>query len=332
MFIKTKWLVFAFLFHLSAAVPTHELSEAVIPVPPSWEDIRAKFATFQKNVCNKLFNLGVDIEQIRLFVKKQFPPGDFVPPPSATLIVIFEAVTQHGLWNYFHYSPLVLIARNFGGGDSEIEGWVQTYKEDLKAYSLVAKLEDYIKADVDIANHPQAKRAKYDSHYCLPVEWKTKLTDHSLQYLAEVWEMFSSHYLMPESPPTALFDCVCKRKGCYSITWLIPSELTPLITRRMKDIGTDFFSEHRILQVTVGNQCVYEEVAEKSVSVSFLFILLCNYHMSNSCYIWESMEKPCSYTQFIKVYFFTTSHATIRISTTTHTRIQSGTTSHVRFV
>ena len=116
---------------------------------------------------------------------------------------------------------------------------------------------------------------------------ETKFTDHALQYLAEVWEMFSSHYLMPESPLTALFDCVCKRKGCYSITWLIPSELTPLITRRIKDIGTDFFSEHRILQVTVGNQCVYEEVAEKSVSVSFLFTLLCNYHMSNSCYIWE---------------------------------------------
>ena len=270
-------MLYALLFHLSTAAPTHELSEAAIPAPQSRENIRAKFVTFQKKVCNKLFNLGVDIEQIRLFIKKQFPPGDFIPPPPATLIEIFKAVTQHGLWNYFHYSPLVLLARNFGAGDSEIEGWVQTYKEDLKDYSLVAKLEDYIKADVDIADLPHTKRAKYDSSYCLPVEWKTKFTDHSLQYLAEVWEIFSSHYLMPESPPTALFDCVCKLKGCYSITWLIPSELTPLITKRIKEIGTDFFSEHRILQVTVGNQCIYEEIAAKSVSVSFSLYWVLSY-------------------------------------------------------
>ena len=262
---------------MSTAAPTHELSEAAIPAHqnPNWEDIRTKFATFQKNVCNKLFSLGVDIEKIQFFVTKQFSPGDFIPPSPATLMEIFEAVTSHGLWSYFHYSPLVLIATSFGAGDSEIKGWVQTYKEHLKAYCLGAKLEDYVKADLEIAKLPQAKRAKYDSNYCLPLEWKTKFTDHSLQYLAEVWEMFSSHYLMPESPPTALFDCVCKLMGCYSITWLIPSKLTPIFTRRIKEIGTDFFSEHRILRVTVGNQCVYEEVTDNNVSVSFLFTLLC---------------------------------------------------------
>lgn len=234
--------------------------------------MRAKFASFQNKVCNKLFNLGIDIEQIRCFVKKQFPPGDFIPPPPATLMEIFDAVTYHGMWDYFHYSPLVQIARNFGAGDSEIESWVQTYKEDLKAYSLVAKLEDYIKADLDISDPPKENRAKYDPHYCHPVEWKTKFTDNSLQYLAEVWEIFSSHYLVPESPPTALLDCVSK--GCYSITWLIPSDMTSLIiTRRIDEIGTNFFSEHRISRVTVGNQRVYEEVAEESISVSIYFLI-----------------------------------------------------------
>ena len=46
--------------------------------------------------------------------------------------------------------------------------------------------------------------------------------------------------------------------------------------------------------------------------------------------VWESMGKPCSYMQFIKNVFFTTSHMRIRISTTSHMRICIGTTSHMR--
>ena len=59
-------------------------------------------------------------------VKNQFPPGDFIPPAPASLIEIFEANTHHGLWNYFHYSPLVQIAKKYGAGDSELFGILHT--------------------------------------------------------------------------------------------------------------------------------------------------------------------------------------------------------------
>ena len=42
------------------------------------------------------------------------------------------------------------------------------------------------------------------------------------------------------------------------------------------------------------------------------------------------MGKPCSCAQFTKSRFFTTSHATIRISTTSHATIRISTTSHAR--
>ena len=50
------------------------------------------------------------------------------------------------------------------------------------------------------------------------VEWKTNFIDHALQYLVEVWETFSSHYLLTNSPPIALLDGI--HRGCVSITWL----------------------------------------------------------------------------------------------------------------
>ena len=251
---------------LYISTDTHEPSKAETFKHENRQTIITKFAAFQTNVCNKLFRIRIDIRQFRLFVVNQFPPGDCIPPLPTSLTEIFEAITHHGLWDYFHYSPLVRIAEKFGGDDSEIKGWVQTYKKDLKSYRLATTVVKYIEADLEIAD-PPAKRAKYDPRYYRSVEWKTEFIDHSLDYLAEVWELFSAHYLVPDYPPTALLDRI--RRGCFSVTWLVPSGLIPTLIKQVK-IDTGFFKQYRILRVTVGDKCVYEEVTEKSTLVSSL--------------------------------------------------------------
>ena len=77
--------------------------------------------------------------------------------------------------------------------------------KDLKSFFLVTEVEEFIDADLITDDLPPAKRAKYDGRYYTLVEWKTGFTNHSLQYLTEVWEEFSCHYLIPDSPPTAVF-------------------------------------------------------------------------------------------------------------------------------
>ena len=278
-------------------------------------------------MCNKLSKKRVRIRQFRLFVKKQFPPGDFIPPPPASFTEIFEAITYHGLWDFLHYSPLVHIIHKFGGNDPEMEGWVQNYRKDLKAYSMVTTVEKYIEADLnvtdlspakrakiypDVTATPSAKRvkidpdvtatppakrvkidpdvtatppakrvkidpdvtatppanlAKYDSRYCCPVEWKTNFIDHSLNHLIKVWKRFSSQYLMPDTPPTALLTGNHLHKSGSLVTWLIPSGLIPSLIKRAQ-IDSDFFQQHRILRMTVGGKCVYEEVTMVSFQCS----------------------------------------------------------------
>ena len=199
-----------------------------------------------------------------MFVANQFPPGDCIPQSPNSLTEVFDAITHHGLWDYFHYSPLVHIAKTFCAGDPEMEGWVQTYKQDMKAYSFVTTLEEHIEADHGVADTPPAKRAKYDTRYNTQMEWKAEFIDHSLQYLTEVWEMFSSHYLEPDSPPTALLDRV--RKGCFVLTWLVPSHQVPKLNKKIQ-IDTTFFRQHHILKVTVGEKCVYQQANEKTILV-----------------------------------------------------------------
>ena len=238
----------------------HKQSRAATFARENRQAITAKFAEFQTNICNKLLKNGVDIDEFRLFVVGQFSPGDCIPPRPASLTEIFEAITRHGLWDCFHYSPLVRIAEKFGGGDTEIKDWVKTYKKDLKAYSLVTTVEDYIEADLDNVDPPSAKRAKYDVRYYCPVEWKTEFIDHSLLYLAEVWKFFSYNYLIPSCPPTALLHRV--RRGCLSVTWLVPSDLISLI--KEAKIDNKFFLQHRILKMTVGDVCIYGEVTKET--------------------------------------------------------------------
>ena len=242
------------------------MSKSVVFARENLEAIMARFADLQTRVCVRLEEIGVDIDQFRLFVTNQFPPGCFVPVSPTTLKEVFEAITHHQLWDYFHYSPLVRIVRRFGSDDPKIEAWVEKYKKDLKSYQLVATIEDYIEPEINTCTDPPpAKKAKYDRRYVCPVEWKTDFIDHSLKYLAEVWELFSIHYLVPESPPTALLDRI--HRGCVSITWLVPSGLIPQLINRAK-IDTTFFQEHRIIKVTVGDQCVYEtETLTKVVQV-----------------------------------------------------------------
>ena len=247
------------------ASTNQKLSKAADFARENRQAIIAKFAAFQMKVCDKLFKSGVNTEQFHFFVTNQFPPGDCIPQPPASFTQIFKAITYHGLWDCLHYSPLVRIVRKFGANDTEMESWVQDYEKDLKAYALVTELEVYIELDLESAVRPQAEVAKYDRRYYCPVEWKTKFIDHSLQYLTDVWKMFSCRYLVPDSPPTALLDRV--RKGCFSVTWLIPSHLIPSLTEKIKT-DTDFFEQHRILRVTVGEECTYEEVIDEHISVS----------------------------------------------------------------
>ena len=254
---------------LFAVSPKENLSKAAVFVTENRQAIKSKFAVFQTNVCEKFEQIGVDIRKFRQYVAIQFSPGDCIPSSPTSLMEIFDAITHHELWDYFHYSPLVRIIQKFGAGDPEMKAWIKEYRKDLRSYKLVTTVADCIESECDpSAARSSPEKAKDDPRYFTPVEWKTdhEFVKYSLQYLTDVWEMFSSHYLLPDSPPTALLDRV--RKGCVSITWLIPSKLVPQLVKMAK-IDTHFFQKHRILKVTVGDQCVFEE--EESISVSIMF-------------------------------------------------------------
>ena len=90
----------------------------------------------------------------------------------------------------------------------------------LRSYILLAKIEDFFEPELDTYVVPApTEKVKHDPRYYCPAEWKLSLVEHCrLHYLANVWEAFSYHYLMPDSPPTALLNL--NSKGCVFISGL----------------------------------------------------------------------------------------------------------------
>ena len=194
---------------------------------------------------------GVDVEEFRFFAVTSFPPGDVIPPSPTTLTEIFKAITHHHLWDYFYYSPLERIVSKFGAGDPEMETWVQTYREDFSSYISTVQILDYIEPN---------PTTRCSLRYCCPVEWKITFANNTLQYLYDMWELFSAQYLEPDPPLTSLLECVHEVESSTSaaVTWLVPSYLIPQLIKKVK-VNTTFLQKHGIWNVIVADQCIYDE-------------------------------------------------------------------------
>ena len=230
---------------------------------------------------------GVDVEEFRFFAITSFPPGDVIPLPPTSLSEIFTAITHHHLWDGFHYSPLERIVSKFGAGDPEMVRWVQSYKEDFSSYSSTMQILDYVDPN---------PTTRCSLRYCCPVQWKITFANNTLQYLYDVWELFSAHYLEPDPPLTSLLECVHGVESSISVMWLVPSYLIPQIIKKVK-ANAKFLQRHGIWNVTVADQCIYDEqeaidntsivslnlscLSELSIPVKFHF--MCNIRTPLSC-------------------------------------------------
>lgn len=200
------------LILLAADSLQEKLSKAAVFVHENKNQINTKFAELLMNVWKKMVKNEVDVNKFLFFVKVRFPRSDGIPQSPTDLNEIFQAITRYGLWDSFNYSLLVTIVQIFGAGDPDMKVYIQNYRRDLQAYSIVAGIVDDIESDLETCtDRSRVDSAKCDPHYNCPVEGKMDLVKHSLQYFTDVWEMFCTHYPgLPDSPPAALCDRVRK--------------------------------------------------------------------------------------------------------------------------
>ena len=230
------------------------------------------------NICKKLKEKSIATEDLLLFLNGYFSK---CIPKSSTLHEIFDEINYQKLWDFWNYHLLEEIIQGFLADDSEITTWIETYKQDLKSYKVTTKLFDVIaEADVDssyVSPSKEEQPVRYNQQYYQPLSLKLKMkfTDHTLNYIDDLWRDCAELYGLP--PYVALFDSI--HKGCVQIVWFIPSHLAPQI-RSTTPVSADFFHKHEITRVELGGECIYQEEEDNCKVYTYVQV---NWHLEPEC-------------------------------------------------
>ena len=206
-------------------------------------------------VRSKLREKTVDTEDLKYLTEVVFQV-EYIPKTS-NINEIFEVIHRHKLLDYWNYYPLESIVEVFIPDDSEITLLMKTYRQDLESYKITTKIIEHIGA-VNAEWKELEQPARYDQQYyrTLSLKLNTRVTNHSLKYIDDLWNKFANLFNLPSR--LALLDHI--QKGCISVAWYIPSYLAPQI--HLAPLSDAFYCKHEITRVEFDGKCIYQEGKE----------------------------------------------------------------------
>ena len=251
----------------------------------SLTQIKQSFATLLKKVAVKLRSKELDLEVFRFFIVNLFPPGKCIPH-STNIITIFEAITENELWNFWHYSPVEKIVKEFAPNDENMRELIDTYKKELSGYRAATSIAEAIEVYSScIRDHEKGDRshplpARQDPAYLerLTVKLKTPVADKTLEYVHDLWISLAEYFLLPSL--SALLDNI--QKGCLEVSWLIPPHHLFQIVGNLQD-NVSFLRSKDITRVLHAGVCVYDGDQEDEIrKVSTIVVLLLSLPLGSS--------------------------------------------------
>ena len=227
--------------------------------------IKESFAKLLKDVAVKLKKKELDFEAFHFFIIALFPPGKCIPQ-SENVIKIFEAVTQNGLWSYWHFSPVENIIKEYAPSDDEMKSWLDKYRKDLSGYKAMTKIADAMEIysssieEFEEADPTPRPPATCDPTYlrCLSVKLKTRVTEKTLVYIDDLWLSLAEYFLLPSL--SVLLDKI--QRGCVEVSWLIPPHYVFQIVGNLQE-NAAFLQSKGIVKVLLDGECVYDGAQEE---------------------------------------------------------------------
>ena len=256
--------IVTFLLLLTLAPTDHEFKEGLIET--NLAIIRGKFACLLEFMEKKLQQkLAAEIikRELRLFVIRLFNVSDSSIPVSSDVSVIFEAMRSQKLLTYLNIAGLEQISMHFCEGDSEVESKMEQYKKDRSGFELATEIKEsgYIskarskfpyRCDEPASDLQPRRTPAYHSKVAVKLEHR--VAEYHLDYLRELWKLFSTVLSLP--PLYLVLDADIMNS--VLVEWLIPTDVVPEATEKAKQ-NADLFKKYPILKVTIGDDCVYSK-------------------------------------------------------------------------
>ena len=231
---------------------------------------------------------------------------------ASCLDEIFHKLSEHGLWDYHNYYLLQNIIDKFAHDDIELKGMMQQYQRDLTGHILALQIPTYLDAinaykdptsnsknsttDIEESILPTiSPEKKLKLFKKLQVKVKVKITDHSVNYVIDLWQSLTDQFVLPK--PALILHSIAE--GCIDITWLIPANLVKHITKMVQDNSSMFAKQH-ILKLMLEDLCICPVDTEREPPLPEYDSIKQKVNVHASA---ESMRYACRYVAQVNWYY-----------------------------
>ena len=239
------------------------------------QTIRGQFTILLEKSQSALQSHQISVDRVRNFLIRYFQCDGWAHDLS-DLDKLFNAVSVAKLWNYDNYGPLEEVMKQMLPSDSTVKTFLSEYKGQLNGYYTATKISDFIKQSnfEDSDQDPQQPLAvnsfTLQDYRKLKLRLKLdrKVSAVTLSYVDELWRSLAEEFDLPCL--TAVIHSIVE--GSISITWLI----LPYIEKKIRfsySKALKFYQQHKIAEVHIGNDLLYNE--EWIVSRYYLILTMC---------------------------------------------------------
>ena len=225
------------------------------------------FQSAQSSVAKKIQGTSIDLKKMHHFLIGLYPPYA-IPNPmveemeaAPTTQSLFSILTRRGMWNYMNYHLLACIVDHYMPHDEE-QKHMKCYIAELELFARTTPINEYIVACQVLTTASKSKQESLvpvDTHSpdpelfsCLTTKVELTAQLDKLSHVLALQGHMMKHFSLPH--PTLLLGSI--RSGSVMINWHFPMAEIKRISSTAAS-SSDFFKEHSILQVTVGDQAVY---------------------------------------------------------------------------
>ena len=175
-----------------------------------------------------------------------------------TLALLFDLITQHGIWDYWNFDLAGSLVEHFTQKDQICLDLLADYQRDITGYLITTEIVHYIAAKREAGPTATPPENIPSEELCskLTVKLAIDVTTHSLKYVEEVWKTLLRRSQLPKHT-LLLWDIA---ESSLMITWLFPkskaAELADAILGnmqelRMKRVFSVTINEFELLQMDI---------------------------------------------------------------------------------
>ena len=231
------------------------------------------FQSVQSSAAKKINVASIDLTKLVHFLISLYPRNS-IPNPMAEEMEaapdtqsLFGILTRHGMWSYVNYHLLEGIMNEYMSHDDEQHKQMKCYIAELEQFARATPILEYIAICQIFTAVPKPKQESLvpvDTHSpdpelfsCLTTKVELTTQLDKISHVLALQSHLMKHFSLPH--PTLLMGSI--RSGSVVINWHFPmTEIKRISSTAASMASSDFFKEHSILQVTVGDQLVYGDV------------------------------------------------------------------------